>query len=180
MSSPSFGFKSFSKSLYTYINSNYPPSISRYKVNVDGAVFASQKSVGTVFASQKSVGVGALSRDSYGQVVAAISKKINAPLGPLEAEVKAWEEGVKFAREVGVYDFTLEGDSLVVFNALRGLSNPPAAVESVIRGVLMACGSCYRVDFSHIKRQGNRSAHFLAKHALGIVDFETWMESLLS
>ena len=53
----------------------------------------------------KSIGVGVLICDSYGQVVAAISKKINAPL---EAEVKAWEEGVKFAREVGVYDFTLE------------------------------------------------------------------------
>ncbi|XP_050277759.1 uncharacterized protein LOC126719221 [Quercus robur] len=104
-----------------------PPSASRYKVNVDGAVFA----------SRKSVGVGVLIRDSYGQVVAAISKKINAPLGPLEAEVKAWEEGVKFVREVGVYDFKLEGDSLVVFNALRGLSTTHAAVESVIRGVLM-------------------------------------------
>ena len=60
---------------------------------------------GAVFAWHKSIGVGVLIRDSYGQVVAAISKKINAPL---EAEVKAWEEGVKFAREVGVYDFTLE------------------------------------------------------------------------
>ena len=95
---------------------------------------------GAVFVSQKSVGVRVLIHDSYGQVVDGISKKINAPLGPLEAEVKAWEEGVKFAREIGVYDFTLEGDSLVVFTALRGLSTPPAAVESVIRGVLMVCG----------------------------------------
>ena len=110
-------------------------------------------------------------------MVAAISKKINALLGPLEAEMKAWEEGVQFTREVGVYDFTLEGDSLVLFNALSGLSNPPAVVESVVRGVLMACGSCYKVDFSHIKRQGNSPAHLLAKHALGIVDYETWVEA---
>ena len=95
---------------------------------------------GAVFAWHKSIGVGVLIRDSYGQVVAAISKKINAPLGLLEAEVKAWEEGVKFAREVGVYDFTLEGDSLVVFNALSGRSTPPVSVESIIRGILMVCG----------------------------------------
>ena len=88
-------------------------------------------------------------------MVAALSKRINAPLGPLEVEVKAWEEGVKFAREVGVYDFTLEGDSLVLFNALSGLSNPPATVESAVRRVLMACGFCYKVDFSPIKREGN-------------------------
>ena len=84
--------------------------------------------------------MGVLIRDSYGQVVVAISKKINASLGSLEAEVKVWEEGVKFAREVGVYDFTLEGDSLVVFNALSGRSTPPVSVESVIRGILMVCG----------------------------------------
>ncbi|XP_030936298.1 uncharacterized protein LOC115961457 [Quercus lobata] len=144
-----------------------PSSATRYKVNVDGAVFA----------AHKSAGVGVLIRDSHGQVVATISKKINALLGPLEVEMKAWEEGVQFAREVGVYDFTLEGDSLVLFNVLSGLSNPPAAVESIARGVLMACGSCYKVDFSHIKRQGNSLAHLLAKHALGIVDYEPWMEA---
>ena len=63
-----------------------PPSAPPYKMNVDGGVFM----------AQKSAGVGVLIRDSHGQVVAAISKKINASLGPLEAEVKAWEEGVKF------------------------------------------------------------------------------------
>ena len=32
------------------------------------------------------------------------------------------------------------------------------------------------MDFSHVKRQVNRQAHLLVKHALGIVDFLTWME----
>lgn len=146
-----------------------PPFVTRYKVNVDRAVFV----------AQKSAGVGVLICDSHGQVVAALSKRINAPLGPFEVEVKAWEEGVKFAREVGVYDFTLEGDSLVLFNAFSGLSNPPAAVEYVVRGVLMACGSCYKVDFSQIKRQGNIPVHLLAKNALIIVNYETWMEASL-
>ena len=34
----------------------------------------------------------------------------------------------------------------------------------------------YYVEFSHTHRQGNRSAHLLAKHAIGIVDFHAWME----
>ena len=71
-----------------------PPSTTRYKVNVDGAVFM----------QQKTIGVEILIRDLHGQVVATMSKKFNAPLGPLEAEAKAWEEGVKFAMDVGVYD----------------------------------------------------------------------------
>uniref|UniRef100_A0A7N2ME92 RNase H type-1 domain-containing protein n=1 Tax=Quercus lobata TaxID=97700 RepID=A0A7N2ME92_QUELO len=46
----------------------------------------------------------------------------------------------------------------------------------VIRGILMSCGPLKRIDFSHVKRQGNRLAHLLAKHALGIADYLTWME----
>ena len=65
---------------------------------------------------------------------------------------------------------------MLVFNALSGLSNPSSSVESIIKGIIMACGNCYRVDFSHVRRLGNRSAHLLAKHVIGIVDFETWMK----
>lgn len=61
-----------------------PPPLSRYKVNVDGAVFS----------AQKAIGVGVLIHDSHGQVVAAMRKKINAPLGALKAKAKAFEAGL--------------------------------------------------------------------------------------
>ena len=83
-----------------------PPPLDRYKINVDGAVFK----------AQKAAGVGVLIRDCRGQVIAALSKKINAPLGPLESEAKAVEARVQFAREIGIHDFIIEGDSLTVFN----------------------------------------------------------------
>ena len=41
----------------------------------------------------------------------------------------------------------------------------------------MARESCYKVDFSHIKREGNSPAHLLVKYDLGIDDYETWMEA---
>ena len=58
-----------------------PPPTARYKMNVDEAVFI----------TQKLAGVGVLIRDEQGQVVAALSQKINAPLGALEVEAKAIE-----------------------------------------------------------------------------------------
>ena len=58
-----------------------PPPTTRYKLNVDGAVFK----------TQKTAGVGVLIRDEQGQVIAALSQKINAPLGALEVEAKAAE-----------------------------------------------------------------------------------------
>ena len=58
-----------------------PPPTARYKMNLDG----------TVFKAQKSARVGVLIRDEQGQVLAALSQKINAPLGALEVEAKAVE-----------------------------------------------------------------------------------------
>ena len=101
---------------------------------------------------------------------------MNAPLGALEVEAKAFEVGLEFARDMGVHDFVLEGDSLVVYNAI-GSSTPPSMIVPVIRGMLMSCGPLDRIDFSHVKRQCDRLAHLLAKHALGIADYLTWMTS---
>ena len=55
-----------------------------YKTNVDGAVFS----------DLRAVGIGAIIRDEKGRVVAALSKKIHAPLGAVEAETKAFEMGL--------------------------------------------------------------------------------------
>ena len=60
-----------------------PPPMSVFKFNVDGVVFA----------ELNSVGVRVMVRDWNPQFLAAISKKIHAPLGPLEAKAKAFELG---------------------------------------------------------------------------------------
>ena len=142
-----------------------PPPTDRHKINVDGAVFK----------SQKAAGICVLVRDCHGQVITALSKKINAPLGPLEAEVKAVEAAVQFARDIGVQDCIIEGDSLITYNALSGnASSPPVA--AVISGIRVLSGFLRRVEFSHVRRQCNRPAHQLAKHATGVVDFIVWLD----
>lgn len=93
-----------------------------------------------------------LIRDSYGQVIAALSKKINALLGAMEVEAKAFEASLELAWDVGVQDFILESDSVVIFNAFCGFSTPPSSIAFVVRGMVMACGSFGRVEFSHVKR----------------------------
>lgn len=45
---------------------------------------------GTVFSSTKEAGVGIVARDHTSALIAALSKKISAPLGPLESEAKAF------------------------------------------------------------------------------------------
>ena len=48
-----------------------------------------------------------------------------APLGAIETEAKALEAGMQFARDVGIQEFILESDSLVLIRSLMGLSSPP-------------------------------------------------------
>ena len=61
-----------------------PPQGQTLKANVDGAVFA----------ELKAARIGVVIRDMEGNVKAALSKKINAPLGFVEAEAKAFEIGI--------------------------------------------------------------------------------------
>ena len=91
-------------------------------------------------------------------------------------EAKAVEVALQFAREVGISDFIMEGDSLIVYNVLCGHSFPPSSVETIIWGAIEFCGLFHRVEFSHISRQGNKPTHILAKHAKGIDDYVAWLE----
>ena len=70
----------------------------------------------------------------------------------------------------------MEGDSVVIVQALKEVSHAPSSIAFVIYGSLTECHEFRKVGFSHVHWQDNRPAHLLAKHALGIIDFFTWME----
>ena len=108
--------------------------------------------------------------------MAALCRKIIAPMGAVEAEAKVFEAGLLFAKDVGVWYVILEGDSLVVYNALCNISPPPSSIASVVQGMLDMSGDFRSVRYSHIRRQGNVLAHILAKHASGITDYIAWIE----
>lgn len=117
----------------------------RYKIKVNGAVFS----------SQKAAGLGVLVRDAEGKVVGSCSKKIMAPLGTVETETKAFGFGLQFARDLLIQDFILEGNSLVLVNALKEISPPPASID-VVYNSLSASHEVRWVEFSFIHIQGNR------------------------
>lgn len=61
-----------------------PPLGHKYKFSLDGIVFS----------TQKESRVGVIIRYEKGLLVAAMRKKIRAPLGALEVEVQAFETGL--------------------------------------------------------------------------------------
>ena len=125
---------------------------------------------------QKAVGVGVVIRNSEGRLEAALSKKILLPLGAAEVEAKAFEVGLLFAKDIGVRNVVLEGDSKIVYNALCNYSWAPSSIAVVTHGIQDMSEEFRSVDYSHVRRQGNMPAHILAKYASSINDYVAWIE----
>ena len=106
------------------------------------------------------------------------AKKIRAQLGVLEVEAKAYEAGVLLARQLGLNDGVLEGDSLTVSNALKRVSQPPTSAAAIVEGI-HALGSDIRVvDYFHVRRTGNQLAHILARQAQSLANDVIWIEEI--
>lgn len=141
------------------------PHTSCLKINMDGAVFA----------RQGSVGIGVVVRDHPGVARAALSMKVPGLLGTLETEAKAMEVGLRFASEQGVSAAIFEGDSTVVFNSLTGSISPPSCICNLISGSLLLASRFGECKFSVVPRCGNRVADGLAHFAKNLSGSCTWL-----
>ena len=97
-------------------------SPNRYKINVDGAMFK----------AHKATGVKVLIQDAEGTLIGACSKHIMAPFRAIEAEAKAIEFGLQFAKDLSIQEFTLESDSQTLIQALLDSSPPPSSVAALV------------------------------------------------
>ena len=110
-------------------------------------------------------------------MIAALSKKLNAPLGAIEVEAKAFGVCFQFAKDMGIQEiFVMEGDSLTMIHVLNEQSPPSLSVTSVVYGILSFLLDFCRVAFSHDRMQDNKSAHLLTKNVLEIDNFFVWIE----
>ncbi|KAK9990582.1 hypothetical protein SO802_025567 [Lithocarpus litseifolius] len=145
-----------------------PPLHPWYKVNSNAVVFS----------NLKNVRIGVIIHDHEGSVIAALSKHLPLPLGPLEVEAKAMDEAVLFAWHVGIREAVFETDLSVVSDALASSTTPLPLVSMVdiIAGTLYRLQDFKHTQLQHVRRQANKPAHALAQHAKGITDFVTWIE----
>ena len=150
-------------------NSDWVPSYSgQCKINVDGALFP----------TKKLAGVGVVIRDQQGRLLAALCRKIRAQMRALEVEPKAYEAGVLLARHLGLRNGVLEGDSLIISNALKNVVQSPTSVAAIVEGLHVLSPDVRIVGYSHVRRTGNKSAHILARQALSFVNDVIWIEEV--
>ncbi|XP_050277981.1 uncharacterized protein LOC126719476 [Quercus robur] len=136
-----------------------PLDFPKYKVNTDAAVFS----------NTKAVGIGVVVCDHKGEVIAALSKRLSLPLGPLEAEAKAMDDAVSFARDIGLLpceakDVIFETNSTII-NALTGTT-----IDNIVTSILHKLQDFRSSELLLVCRQGNKPAHTLARHTRELIN----------
>ena len=74
-------------------------------------------------------------------------------LGSLEAEAKAYELRIMF--DMGFHEIALEGDSVMVSNAIAGTSPPPSSIASVVYGISSLLSAFCRFSILLFGRKAN-------------------------
>ena len=85
---------------------------------------------------------------------------------------------LEFALEIGITDAVMEGESLLVTQALVAHTNSLAPLGHLITDAMFLSNNFNELHYFHVKREGNKDVHSLARHAKHIVDFVVWMETV--
>ena len=145
-----------------------PPRDDWYKINVDGAVFK----------ESSSCGIRIVIRNERGELMGAMSKKLEFPLGALEVEAKAFEEGLSLDGDLGLRQVVLEGDSKAITDALRGCCSPPLSIKMITDGIMGQKQNALAWEVSWVRRNCNMAAHLLARNAQFVSESIVWVEDI--
>ena len=142
------------------------PPHGKYKINIEATMF---KDLGYC-------GIGVVIRNDKGQMMGAMCKRVDFPLGAVEAEAKATEAGLLLAWDLGLKDIVVEGDSQLVIQALSGSIPPALPILKIVEGMkrLLVHFSYWKAV--HTRRNANVAAHLLARNAKNVTDCVIWVE----
>ena len=105
-----------------------------------------------------------------------LSRNLPLPLGALEVEAKAIEEGINLAHDLGLWEVEIESDALVIVKAITDAASRPSSILKVVEGIILGLGSFKQWSLSHTSRQNNLAAHIMAREARVLHDCHIWVE----
>ena len=106
----------------------------------------------------------------------AMSGFLPFPLGALEVEAKAMEEGINLAWDLGLWEVEMESDALVLVKAINDAALRPSSVLKVVEGIKVGLGSFNQWLVCHTSRQNNVAAHLMAREARSFPECRIWVE----
>jgi len=72
----------------------------------------------------------------------------------------------------------VEGDYKWVVQAVTNKGENLKMFGHVIKEIQGSCSSFTRISFQHVRREGNKLAHALARRAVVSADIDVWVEEL--
>ena len=113
-----------------------------------------------------------------GQVMASLAQRIPLPSTTIEVEALVAQRAMELALEIGLNKGVLEGDSLILMNALKTNSHSLAQFGHIIKDIQFLASQFSIISFSHVKRHCNTIAHSIARWALSFSSLQVWMEDV--
>ena len=145
-----------------------PPATGRYKVNCDDAIFT----------NTNEASLGVIIRNAQGEVMGSLCQRVPFPHSFEALEASAARCAIQFAKDLGIMEIDLKGDSTIIVDALL-LSGPCSTIYGhIIEDIKQIALGLYSVHFKHVQRDGNVLTHLLAKRARLNESLEIWLESV--
>ena len=132
-----------------------------YKINFDGALFS----------TLDRASIGVIIRDCSGLVMASLSQQIPLPLTALETKTLVVARALEFSQELGLNSVILEGDCEILIKLLMEDLLFIASSGLLIQDMKVIAESFQCIRFSHVRREGNKVAHNLGRHACHVIGF---------
>lgn len=108
---------------------------------------------------------GIIIRNSSGEVIKATAFSLgSAP--SFVSEAVALHLGIQAAIRLGIMNLIVEGDNLLVINAVQKLWKSPWKIDHIIKDVQALLHHFSEITFRHIYREGNRAADWIANMEL--------------
>jgi len=121
-----------------------------------------------------------VARDHFGGVRGVMCSTVAFISDPTLAEAIVARRGVDFAKMLGLQSFTLEGDSLVIVEALRKGEDSSKAYGRMVHDSLDKLSDFEMYGISFVCRGGNIVAHEIVKLAASLSLHQVWIDSFPS
>lgn len=95
------------------------------------------------------------------------------------AEAKAVLAGMKWGADSGVSKLVVERDFLAVIQALKKGVSGASDFSLIIEDILSFLSSFQSIEWSFVKRSGNKVAHYLAHFQLVDLGWHSWEDDVL-
>ncbi|KAK4381492.1 hypothetical protein Sango_2963000 [Sesamum angolense] len=134
----------------------YKPPAGSFKLNFDAAIHK----------DLNGAGAGVVVRNNEGCCIRWSSKFFPGIIDLEQAAALAARVAAILARDLQLTNMIVEGDCLSVIKKLKDGAVDDSYISPIIQDIKKILSGLDKVEFNHVKREGNMAAHFLVRNSI--------------